>query len=136
MRTYRKKRFAFINADNASAFEVLLNEKLDELADCDPQVEFGHHSDLFARITYMQQVPLEDEPPSETGIKFKCGDCPLFEHIKNRDGSPDRRRKYGYCGFGPATYCYKSSDACDHLYRLIADGRIVLTLVSDEEEEE
>ena len=129
------KQYAFVQAFDLDCFEVKLNEKLEDLADNDPEVAFvqNDETNMIARICYSKEIRIGEEGPAERGVRFTCGDCPLFRHIRKRDGSPDLRRSFGDCDFGDMGRVWKTSPACGHLYKLIADGRIRLAI--DEEEE-
>ena len=127
------KQFAFVEAADLDCFEIKLNEKMEELADHDPEAEFYPDEPMLARISYMKEKVVEEEAAEERGIRFTCGDCPMMQHIMKRDGTPDLRRAYGNCDFGEMGRVYKTTPACSHLYRMIGDGRIRLVLEDEEE---
>lgn len=133
MKNGKLKQFAFIEAANLDYFEFKLNEKLEDLAWCEPEVAFYKDDPLRARISYVKKIEAEEQAPAERGVRFTCGDCPLFGHITKRDGTPDLRRAYGNCDFGEMGRVWKTTPACGHMYKLIADGRIRLALAEDEE---
>ena len=126
------KQYAFIEAADLDCFEIKLNEKMEELADCDPEATFYTDDPMLARISYTKETVVQEETPAERGIRFTCGDCPMMQHITKRDGTPDLRRVYGNCDFGEMGRVYKTTPACDYLYKMIADGRIRLTLEDEE----
>ena len=132
MRKQRVKQFAFIEAADLDCFEIKLNERLEDLAEWDPEVAFYESDPQLARISYTKETVVQEETPAERGIRFTCGDCPMMQHITKRDGTPDLRRVYGNCDFGEMGRVYKTTPACDYLYKLIADGRIRLTLEDEE----
>lgn len=135
MKTQKIKQFAIIESSSACDFEEQLNETLERLADCDPEVEFSSRSDTFARITYTKKKEIEQLPPAEAGIRFTCGECPLFTPIKKRDGTPDMRSKYGDCPCKELGRVWKTESACDLLYTMIQNGTIYLTLNEEKYEE-
>lgn len=132
MKKQKVKQYAFIEAADLDCFEIKLNEKLEDLAEYDPEVAFYENDSQLARISYTKETEARDESPSERGARFTCGDCPMMKHIKKRDGSLDLRRVYGECDFGEMGRVWKTTPACDYLYKLIADGRIRLMLEDEE----
>ena len=132
MRKQRVKQFAFIEAADLDCFEIKLNERLEDLAEYDPEVAFYENDPQLARISYTKETEARDESPADSGARFTCGDCPMMKQIKKRDGSPDLRRVYGECDFGEMGRVWKTTPACDYLYKMIADGRIRLTLEDEE----
>lgn len=132
MKKQKVKQYAFIEAADLDCFEIKLNEKLEDLAEYDPEVAFYENDPQLARISYMKDTETRDESPADRGARFTCGDCPMMKHIKKSDGSPDLRRVYGECDFGEMGRVWKTTPACDYLYKLIADGRIRLTLEDEE----
>lgn len=132
MKKQKVKQYAFIEAADLDCFEIKLNEKLEDLAENDPEVAFYENDPQLARISYTKEIASRDESPAERGARFTCGDCPLMKHIRKKDGSPDLRRVYGECDFGEMGRVWKTTPACDYLYKLIADGRIRLTLEDEE----
>lgn len=135
MKTQQKlKQYAFVQAYDLDCFEVKLNEKLEDLAECEPEVTFvqSDETNMIARIAYVKQVKILEEAPAERGARFTCGDCPLMKPIRKKDGSPDLRRVYGECDFGEMGRVWKTTPACDYLYKMIADGRIRLVLEDEE----
>lgn len=133
MKTQKIKQFAIVEGKSAGDFEERLNELMTKLADCSPEVEFSSRSDTFARISYMKLKEIETLPPEETGIKFTCGECPMFTPTVKRDGTPDLRAKYGECPCKELGRVWKTSNACELLYTLIKNGTVHLAL--DEEED-
>ena len=127
------KQYAFIEAADLDCFEIKLNEKMEELADCDPEATFYTDDPMLARISYTKETAAREQAVEDRGIRFTCGDCPLMQHITKRDGSPDLRRAYGNCDRGELGRVYKTTPACGYLYKLITDGRIRLALEDEEE---
>lgn len=132
MKKQKVKQYAFIEAADLDCFEIKLNEKLEDLAEYDPEVAFYENDPQLARISYTKETEARDESLADRGARFTCGDCPLMKHIKKRDGSPDLRRVYGECDFGEMGRVWKTTPACDYLYKMIEDGRIRLTLEDEE----
>lgn len=127
------EKFAIVRETAAARFEDMLNEALYELRDSSPAVEFDSvGSDMVARIRYKEQIKEETPPPSETGIRFKCGDCPLFEYERKEDGTIDRRKKWGGCAYAFMERTTLDSSACDVLYNSILNGDIGLTVKETE----
>lgn len=134
MKRYKIKQFAIVESTSASDFEMQLNEKMEELAECDPEVAFSTRSDTFARITYSKVVTTEDPKMTEAGVRFTCGECPLFCPERKKDGSPDERKKFGSCPYSEMERTWKASSACEMLYTMIKNGRVHLAI--DEEEDQ
>lgn len=132
MKTEKLKQFAFVEAYDLDAFEVKLNEKLEDLMGYEAEVTFCDGDRLMARIAYVKKIRAEEETPAERGILFSCGQCPRFEHILKKNGTPDLRRVYGNCEFGEMGRVWKTQPACSYLYKMIADGRIRLALEDEE----
>lgn len=138
MRTSSYKQFAIIREDSTEAFQERLNEKMQELRHCWPDVTFSEEGPyMIARIVYLQH----DHAPEDLGdayelmdVSFRCEDCPEFRPIRNKDGTLNARVKYGDCPHSQYGRTYKNSRACDLLYMMLRDGRI--HLVKNEEEEE
>lgn len=129
------KQYAFVQAYDLDCFEVKLNEKLEDLADGDPEVAFvqNDETNMIARICYSKEIRIEEEGPAERGARFTCGECPYFRHIRKKDGSPDLRRSFGDCDFGEMGRVWKTTPACEYLYKMITDGKIRLALEEEEE---
>ena len=121
------KRFAIVRETSAQSFEAKLNETLDTLSEANPTVTFSETGDyMIARIEYTETVSIPSPAPSETGIRLHCEDCPYFEQILKGDGSQDGRVKYGDCPFAEFGRTWKTSAACDILYRAIDNGEVKL----------
>ena len=125
------KRFAIVRETSAQSFEAKLNDTLDSLSEANPTVSFSETGDyMLARIEYTATVELPDPELSEIGVKFRCEDCPYFEQILKGDGTPDGRVKYGDCPFSKFGRTWKTSNACDILYRAIENGEVKLCFYS------
>ena len=124
------KRFAIVRETSAQSFEERLNETLDSLQEQNPIVTFSETGEyMIARIEYTARVEVPEEPITEKGIRFTCADCPYFEPIRKGDGTADRRKKYGDCAFSKYGRTFKTSAACDILYRGIENGEVALCFV-------
>ena len=136
MRTSSYKQFEIIRASDPETFTEKLNEKMYELRRSWPEVAFSEEGEyMIARISYMQH----DRVPEDLGdiyemidVSFKCEDCPMFEPIRNRDGKPNMRVKYGNCKYAEFGRTYKTSRACDMLYKMIKSGEVQLCLADSE----
>lgn len=121
------EKFAIVRETSAALFEERLNEKLFELREANPGIEFDSVGDsMVARIRYTETVEKEEPRPSERGIRFTCGDCPMFEPERNSDGTVDRRKKWGGCPYALMERTFRDSEACDNLYIGIRNGDIGL----------
>lgn len=121
------KRFAIVRETEAHQFEDRLNETWSQLNDKSPKVTFTESGDyMTARFEYEEPIERVEVPISETGIRFTCEDCPLFENLLKRDGTEDGRIKYGNCQLAHFGRTYKASPACEYLYRMIENGEVGL----------
>lgn len=136
MKNQKIKQFAIIESNSAYDFQEQLNEKMEALSECNPEVEFSTRSDMFARITYTKQIAIEEKTPAEAGIRFTCGECPLFVPIMKRDGTPDLRIKYGDCPYKELGRVWRTSSACNVLYTMIKNGSVHLVLNEEKESEQ
>lgn len=131
MRGLNYQQFAIVQGNTAQQLTNRLNRKLYELRNSDPSVTFDG---LTARISYY--VTDTEDNPLETvfessGLKLKCKDCPLFEPLKKRDGTPDRRTSFGLCRFAAEGQTLASSKACKKLFEMINDKEVKLCLAED-----
>lgn len=135
MCAYSIKQFAIVRSDSADDFEQQLNDKLMNIRTRNPEVTFSETgSYMIARIGYMKEIEIEDTPIEEKGIKFRCGQCPIFKPILTERGTVDKRCKYGDCPHALYGRTYRDSLACPLLYTMIANGNIRLTLIEDPED--
>ena len=136
MRTSSYKQFATVRSKDTDAFDDELNRRMRELRWNRPEVEFREQGqDLIAHISYYER----ERVPEDLGdvyemidVSFKCEDCPMFEPIRNKDGSPNLRVKRGKCPFSEYGIVYKDSRACDMLYKKIRSGEVQLCLAESE----
>lgn len=129
------QQFAIVRADTAQQFEDDLNRRLYELRDSAPEVKINDSgSTLTAQIKYTVKKMIEPEPHDyeRDGIVFTCADCPHYEAIKKKDGTPDLRAKYGECKFSEFGRTYPTTNACGILYQEIRNGGIRLCLSDSE----
>lgn len=118
MKRLKNARVAVIEATSGTQFEYLINDKMDELAIYDPQLTIEHGSFFRAYITYTIETRLPEtitERFEMCGLHITCKDCPQFEEAKNRDGSRDRRAKYGYCRYRDGR-AYRDMTACEQYH--------------------
>lgn len=128
-------QFAIVREHSAQTFEEKLNQMILEHDASRKDVTVGTiGDDLYAQVEYTKRAEVVEveTPPSECGVRFTCGDCPLFQRINKEDGTPDARRKIGNCpnAFMERTFVY--SHACDILYKMIETGRVALCLTDSE----
>lgn len=129
MRRVSYQQFAIVQADSAQQLTERLNQKLYELKDKDPTVTF---EGLIARISYYVTEEVEKKSSLETGqFKFKCKDCPMFEPVRKKDGTADRRTTFGFCRFAEEGQTFTTSRACERLYEMIKDREVKLCLRED-----
>lgn len=125
--------YAIVRETAAAQFEEKLRERLFELQDQNPSVEFDSvGNDMVARIKHKETLETEPPKPSEVGAKFVCADCPHFVRERNKDGSIDNRKKWGGCPFAYMERTTLDSAACDVLYNGIKNGDIGLTFKEEE----
>lgn len=102
MKRLKNPRIAVIEAQNASQFEYLINDKMDELAHCSPTLSIEHGRFYRAYIQYMIETIMPETVQDRfelCGLHFTCRDCSQIEYARNKDGSIDKRAKYAYCKF-------------------------------------
>ena len=125
------EQFAIVHADSASLFNEQLNEEIFRLRDYHPVVHFSESIPFYAQIKYTvtHSTPecLGDEYELQ-GVTFACALCPHFLPAKTRKGEDDKRCKVGDCSFDGNEFgrAFNNSDACDHLYELIKEGKVKL----------
>ena len=91
------QQYAIVQSNTASTLTEKLNQKLRELKDKEPSVEFDG---LTARIKYLETVLVPEDLADEYkmhGIDLKCASCPFFEPLEKTDGTVDERAKRGKC---------------------------------------
>lgn len=133
MRIESFQQFAIVKADSAELLTDRLNTKLYELRDKRPTVTF---EGMIARISYTEDTRVKEDlcdEYEEIGVRLKCGQCPLFRPQLNRDGSVDRRAKWGGCDFSPLGYgqTNRESSACNRLFEMLNSGEVRLCLESE-----
>lgn len=127
MRRTSYQQYAIIQEETAELLTDKLNQKLKELKDLHPTVSF---EGLTARICY---TVTEEEGTATDGaedfkIKLKCMDCPMFDPIRKRDGTPDRRMTIGFCPLAEDGHTSTTARACKKLFRMINDKEVRLCL--------
>ena len=128
MKVKSYEQFAIVAADSAQTLTEELNRKMIELADKKPKVAF---EGLIARISYTVTEEFPESLVEEyevQGVRLTCQDCPFFEQKINRDGSVDRRAKWGDCRAinNDDILTYRDSPACEILFKKLNDGEVVL----------
>ena len=125
--TKSMKQFVIVTGDTTEEFQVRLNEVADNLKDKEP--EFVFNSELTrAKVEYTETFEENEPTAAESGITFKCVDCPYFEPELNRDGTVDMRKKFGGCKFALMNRTFKDSSACEVLYNAIKNGEVGLCI--------
>lgn len=133
MKVKSYEQYAIVAGDSAQTLTEELNRKLVELSDMRPTVTF---EGLIARISY---TVTEREPENlaeeyeARGVQLTCLDCPYFEPLRTRDGSVDRRAKWGDCRAieNDQALVNRDSAACEILFRKINDGEVQLCLSTE-----
>lgn len=129
MRRMSYQQFAIVQGDSAQQLTERLNQKLYELREENPTVTF---EGLIARISYYVTEEVEKKSSLETTqFKFKCKDCPMFEPVRKKDGTADRRTTFGFCRFAEEGQTFTTSRACERLYEMIKDREVKLCLRED-----
>lgn len=123
MKNMKVKQYAFIRKDE-EGFQEKLNTIMRELYGKDPDPEFGEDEVI---ICYTETLEAKETPPSEAGYRFTCEECPMFDPVKKRDGTPDYRSKYGECPHAEMHRTWKGAKACDVLYMMLKNGDLRLT---------
>lgn len=126
MRRKSYLQFAIVQEDTAELLTEKLNQKLYELRDNNPSVTF---EGLTARIRY-QLEEVQQEPgrggAAKDKLNLKCGDCPMFEPVRKRDGTADRRTTFGFCPYAKEGQTVRPAAACDKLYEMVNDREVRL----------
>lgn len=124
MRRVSYQQFAIVQGDSAQQLTDRLNRRLYELRDKEPTVSF---EGLIARISYTEEDKIE-EPNlyKSNGFRLKCKDCPLFEPVRKKDGTADRRTAIGYCPFAQDGVTYASAEACEECFDRFRRGEFKL----------
>ena len=128
MRTSSYQQFAIVQGTSAQDLSDQLNEKLKELRYKFPKVDF---EGLIARISYTEHVPVPETLADEyelAGFKLTCEQCPLFKPILNKDGTENKRVKYGDCPYRDLGRTYRTTRMCDMVYEMIEEGKVKLCL--------
>ena len=128
MKSVSYQQYAIVAADSAHTLTEQLNAKLYELRDKRPTVTF---EGLVARILYEETDKFPESLAEEyefRGVRLTCSDCPYFVPAVNRDGTIDRRAKWGGCPISEDEKVYKCSAACDELFQMINNGEVRLCI--------
>lgn len=121
-------QYSIVTGDSAGTFSEKLNAELRRLASKTPAVTFSECDPFLARISYSEVYFEEHETSTAPDLDLRCYDCPYFEPIIKADGTEDRRVKYGACRFAEFGRTYKTTRACDTLYKMFKNGEVRLCL--------
>lgn len=119
-------QFAVVRGTTAEEFSESLNEKMRELKNNRPEVEFDG---LTAYIKYSEKVSRPECLADEyeiLGISFHCCQCPAFIPRYKADGEPDHRCRKGGCPHTSFKRTRSDARACDLLYEMIRNGEVRL----------
>ena len=120
----KKKQIAVITAERGSDFEREVNERLEQVAGCEPDIIFKMDTDChIAYITWEETVEALETAADRynaMGIKLKCGQCPYRERPK------DKRVRYTSCTLGDRQGIAYGDPACDRLYEMLEKGEVQL----------
>lgn len=126
MRYETIQQFAVVRGETAAEFTEMLNEKMLELKDKSPRVEFDG---LTAYIKYSETVRHPEclgEEYEVIGVRFCCEQCPAFEPRCKANGTPDARCKKGGCPNTIYNKTFADASACDLLYEMLKEGKVKL----------
>lgn len=118
-----RKRIAVVGAKSPAQFEAEFNQRMEELADMDPEYELRDvGGELWAVISYTEtdiQIETAEDWYLASGIYYTCSACPLHEDIK------DRRLKYVGCRYAPQMgETLVHGRACERFYEELRAGAI------------
>lgn len=122
------QQYAIVQGDSAHDLTEQLNAELRLLKGKNPTVEFDG---LIARISYYESTKIPEDAADEyelEGVRLTCQDCPFFEPYKKRDGTEDRRRKWGACRFAPYGAAARDSRCCPKPFECLNRGEVILCL--------
>lgn len=128
MKEQQYQQYAIVQGNTAASLSDKLNQKLKELKDKEPTVEFDG---LTARIQYMETVSVPEDLEDEyrlKGVHLKCADCPFFEPMEKSDGTPDERAKKGKCPCASFGITFTDSHVCETFFNMLNDGGFELCL--------
>lgn len=123
MQSYKILKLRVIHEETAEQFEKVFNTSMQELAECEPEVEFVHELGFCAYLKYHEKEnkkiveSVRDEFALE-GICYHCRNCP---HLKISD---DRRVKYGSCKYSPTRKVRKDQEACELFYKWVQQNAV------------
>ena len=127
MRNSVYEQFAIVREDSASLFTARLNEKIYELRDKSPKVQFSDSDPLCAYIHYIVNETAPEtvaEASAVEGVSFVCAQCPYFQPALTQDGEVDKRKSWGDCEHDELGRVKKLAPACDKLYEAIKEGDV------------
>lgn len=128
MKSVTIPQFDVITADNPYVFKELLNSRIRELAQYEPEVVEktidGSEYRAMIQWTETESVGLDSrffsvrEEFHDEGIRFICGECPLH------DIEPDKRRKRVSCKYSESGVTHLEHECCEYFYKLLKQNRI------------
>lgn len=130
MRRESYQQYAIVAADSAQELTEQLNAKLRELQGKHPKVTF---EGLIARVSYSETTEIPEELSDEyelQGVKLTCQDCPLFEPLMKKDGTKDKRAKWGECPIAHYGRANRDSSCCSRLFEMMNSGEVRLCLAN------
>lgn len=135
MRSESFQQYSIVKCDSPQLFTDQLNAELKRLKYNHPTVKFSEHDTLCAYISYTEYVHIAEDLGDEyelEGVRIVCEQCPLFDPIRNKDGSLNQVVKYGDCPYSQYGRTYKTTRACDILYQMISRGEVKLCFTESE----
>lgn len=123
MRRKSYQQYAIVQEDSADRLTETLNKILYELRDKDPTVEF---EGLTARIRYYEEeeTATKRHDREETELKLRCRDCPMFDPVRKKDGTPDNRTSFGFCRIAEGGQALATQRACAELFRMLNEREV------------
>lgn len=121
-------RHKTIQTKSPKEFDEQLERLLEEVALNEPNVtrifdsNAGHIAYVSWTVTVIKAEDVRDEYEMN-GISYHCGDCPYYEHPK------DKRIVYSTCGLGQRANFGKR--ACVELYEKIQKGDVNMEVGDD-----
>lgn len=120
MKRYSINKAAVVSEATAAEFEQALNDRLEELAKCRPEITFNMNEGHCAYILYKEDVVEPEDIRDEyemRGETYTCSQCPFF---KTKD--TNKRRVRGFCPWQESTR--KDASACLKFYKLLDRGEV------------
>lgn len=128
MKSVTIPQFDVVTADSPYVFKELLNSRIRELAQYEPQVVErsidGSEYRAMIQWTETESVGLDSrlfsvrEEFHDEGIRFICGECPLHDIETNK------RRKRVSCKYADNGVTHLDHECCEYFYKLLKQNRI------------